>query len=399
MRWKKSLLSLFLSNYVLSTIIFICLYSFPAFSVEASQEQNISDFEKRLAQIKQEIILLEKKIKEERERESTLLAQLNQLSLEKKLLVTEMNLTLTELQKVERELSWLKNEIKLLQDKMKRQREQMEKTMVSLYKYGRFRLLDLFFRANNLASLIAESKRLQIIIHHQDSTLAEYWQTEANLKETTQQLTLKQNELSQLYQAAAEKKKEVEAKEKNLKEFVSRIQKNKQLFEQTLKEYQERAEQLQNLMNKLINQEISFPFPFVPFYERKGKLPWPVAGKVITYFGLQRHARFNTITINNGIEIVPPAEGRIAKAVHAGKVVYADTFQGYGDLIIIDHGLNYYSLYGHCAEFLVKKGDWVREGQPVAIVGDSGSLKGICLYFEIRYKTKALDPLQWLRKK
>ncbi len=273
MRWKKSLLSLFLSNYVLSTIIFICLYSFPAFSVEASQEQNISDFEKRLAQIKQEIILLEKKIKEEREKESTLLAQLNQLSLEKKLLVTEMNLTLTELQKVERELSWLKNEIKLLQDKMKRQREQMEKTMVSLYKYGQFRLVDLFFRANNLASLIAESKRLQIIIHHQDSTLAEYWRTEADLKETTQQLALKQSELSKLYQAAAEKKREVEAKEKSLKEFVSRIQKNKQLFEQTLKEYQERAEQLQNLMNKLITQEISFPFPFVPFYEKKGKLP------------------------------------------------------------------------------------------------------------------------------
>ncbi len=120
---------------------------------------------------------------------------------------------------------------------------------------------------------------------------------------------------------------------------------------------------------------------------------------MITSFGLQKHPRFNTITFNNGIEIVPKNNDRTIKAIHAGKVVYADTFQGYGDLIIIDHGLNYFSLYGHCAECLVTKGDWVKEGQPIAIAGDTGSLKGICLYFEIRYKTKALDPLQWLRKR
>jgi septal ring factor EnvC (AmiA/AmiB activator) len=103
--------------------------------------------------------------------------------------------------------------------------------------------------------------------------------------------------------------------------------------------------------------------------------------------------------MNNGIEIAPPQDARIVRSIHPGKVIYADYFQGYGNLLIVDHGLNFYSLYGHCAEFLVNKGDLVRSEQPIAIAGDSGSLKGLSLYFEIRSKAKPLDPLQWLKRR
>ena len=144
---------------------------------------------------------------------------------------------------------------------------------------------------------------------------------------------------------------------------------------------------------------LDLPFRFVPFYEMKGKLAWPLDGRVIARFGVERHRQFNTIVMNNGIEIAPTDKKAAIKALHAGKVVFADYFQGYGNLIILDHGLNYYTLYGHCAEFLVAKGDFVREDQPIASVGDSGSLKGPCLYLEIRYRAKPLDPLQWLRRR
>ena len=89
----------------------------------------------------------------------------------------------------------------------------------------------------------------------------------------------------------------------------------------------------------------------------------------------------------------------IVKSIHPGTVVYTDYFQGYGNLIIIDHGMTYYSLYGHCSEFLANKGDFVKAEQPIAIVGDISSLKGTILYLEIRYKTKPLNPLQWLKRR
>ena len=152
-------------------------------------------------------------------------------------------------------------------------------------------------------------------------------------------------------------------------------------------------------MKRIVEENYPLPYPFIPLYEKKGALAWPVSGRIITPFGPQKHPRFNTITTNNGIEIAPKRAGASVLAVHAGRVVYADAFEGYGNLIIVDHGLTYYTLYGHCSEFQVAKGDPVRAGQTIALTGDSGSLKGECLYFEIRYKTKALDPLKWLKRR
>ena len=110
-----------------------------------------------------------------------------------------------------------------------------------------------------------------------------------------------------------------------------------------------------------------------------------------------RNVSTMTIVMNKGLEIAPRRDETRILAVHAGKVVYADYFAGYGNLLIVDHGLSYFSLYGHCSEFLVAVGDMVAAGQPIALVGDSGSLNGECLYFEIRQKAKALDPLAWLK--
>jgi septal ring factor EnvC (AmiA/AmiB activator) len=118
----------------------------------------------------------------------------------------------------------------------------------------------------------------------------------------------------------------------------------------------------------------------------------------VTWFGLKRHPKFNTITMNNGIEI-SSQNNAIVKAIHPGLVVYTDYFQGYGNLIILDHDMSYYSLYGHCSEFIAKKGDAVPAGHPLAIVGDIGSLSGTTLYLEIRYRAKPLNPLQWLKRR
>ena len=96
---------------------------------------------------------------------------------------------------------------------------------------------------------------------------------------------------------------------------------------------------------------------------------------------------------------IAAAPGTEVRAVFGGTVLFAQWFKGYGNLLIIDHGMTYYSLYGHCSEFLARVGDMVTANQPVALVGDTGSLHGECLYFEIRYKTKALDPLQWLGRR
>jgi murein DD-endopeptidase MepM/ murein hydrolase activator NlpD len=117
----------------------------------------------------------------------------------------------------------------------------------------------------------------------------------------------------------------------------------------------------------------------------------------VAAFGAQVHPRFGTRTYRNGVDI-EAAQGTEVGAVFTGHVIYTGWFKGYGNLIILDHGHDYYTLYAHVADILVKDGDDVRQGQRIATVGDTGSLSGPRLYFEVRYQGKPQDPEQWLRQ-
>jgi murein DD-endopeptidase MepM/ murein hydrolase activator NlpD len=118
----------------------------------------------------------------------------------------------------------------------------------------------------------------------------------------------------------------------------------------------------------------------------------------VASFGEQVHPRFGTRTFRNGIDI-EAGEGSEILAVYAGQVVYTGWFKGYGNLIILDHGNEYYTLYAHAAEIRVKEGDQVRQGQMIGTVGDTGSLAGSRLYFEVRSQGRPQDPAGWLEQR
>ena len=129
----------------------------------------------------------------------------------------------------------------------------------------------------------------------------------------------------------------------------------------------------------------------------QGLLDWPVRGKVVLEFGMQKHPRFGTTTMSNGIEIAAD-EGSNVQAVFGGQVVFAEWFKGYGKSIILLHPGGYYTLYAHNQDLLVQRGETVQKGQVIAHVGSTGSLTGAGLYFEIRDKKQAVNPTGWLKR-
>jgi len=362
-----------------------------------SSQQDTSEFEKRLAKIHEEIRVLRARIDEARKKESELLSRLERISLSRKIVRNELAALNLQSEKLTNDLAATRERIAGLRERLSREQRSIEKTLVTLYKYGRFDFVQFLLQAENMNAVFSESRLLTLLVSHQQDVISRYLKTMADLRSAEDEQKKQKAEVAGLIADSTRKKQELETQEAENRKLVQEIRKSREKYTQALQEQQERAKQLQSLMDRLASQEIILPFRFVPLYEKKGKLPWPVSGKVITRFGIEPY--LNTQTMNNGIEIAPPKENTIVNAIHAGKVVYADYFQGYGNLLIIDHGMNYYSLYGHCDEFLVKKGDFVREEQPIAIAGDSGSLKGVSLYFEIRYKSKPLDPLQWLKRR
>jgi murein DD-endopeptidase MepM/ murein hydrolase activator NlpD len=129
----------------------------------------------------------------------------------------------------------------------------------------------------------------------------------------------------------------------------------------------------------------------------KGLLIMPVKGKIINLFGPYRNPKYNTTNYRSGIDIRAD-HGEPIRSVFQGKVIYSEWFKGYGNMIIIDHGHSYYTVYAHLEETFKSKGDSVDTGEVIATVGDTGSITGAKLYFEVRHHGKPMDPLKWLKK-
>lgn len=366
-------------------------------SMDAYGQQDISEFQERLAKISQQIEQLRLKIEEGDKKESTTLSRLERIGFNKGLIKKEISLYAIQLKKANRELSSLNKSIPELEAKLDMEKQSIEKILITTYKFGKFNFLQFMLQAENVGALISENKNLTLLAQYQGKIISSYIENLDQLETAEKGLQTKKKEASRLIKNAEKKRKELQAQERKNRTLITEIKKNKKLHLQTLEELKIRAQQLLILIEKLLKEEISLPINLIPLYEKKGKLPWPIEGKVTTEFGLQRHPQFKTTTMNNGIEISPRKNYVIVRAIHPGKVVYSDYFQGYGNLIIVDHGMSYYSLYGHCSDILVKKGDLVKAEHPIALVGDIGSLEGDSVYFEIRFKTKPLNPLQWLK--
>ncbi|MFB4392532.1 MULTISPECIES: peptidoglycan DD-metalloendopeptidase family protein [unclassified Pseudomonas] len=130
------------------------------------------------------------------------------------------------------------------------------------------------------------------------------------------------------------------------------------------------------------------------FSAARGKLPWPVNGRLLARFGDARgddaRAKWDGVMIS-------ASAGTQVRAVHGGRVVFADWLRGAGLLVILDHGNGYLSLYGHNQRLLKNAGDIVKAGEAISTVGDSGGQESAGLYFAIRQQGRPSDPSQWCR--
>ena len=173
--------------------------------------------------------------------------------------------------------------------------------------------------------------------------------------------------------------------------LLYKIRGKKEYYAALVKELAEAAEKLK----KIINTRRKSTVRHGSLANYKGRLPMPTSGVVVRFFGLERDRRFKTVTENKGIDIEAPL-GTEVKAIFPGQVIFASWLKGYGNLIIIDHGEGYYSIYGHLLEFKTKVNKNIRQREAIGSVGDTDSLIGPALYFEIRRHGRPQDPLEWV---
>ncbi len=160
-----------------------------------------------------------------------------------------------------------------------------------------------------------------------------------------------------------------------------------------LDQLREDQQRLESLVQQIRDVVINIPAPedLAPFADARGRLPRPVDGEALNRFG-QSYSDGNLH--RQGI-VLGAAEGTPVRAVHPGRVVFADWLRGSGLLVVVDHGAGYMSLYANTGSLIKRKGDWVNRGEPLATAGRDGGSGQPGLYFEIRHNGQAQDPAQW----
>lgn len=354
--------------------------------------------EQQLEQIRGKISSLLKKIEKEQSQKSGVERQLRDVEKRLGKLRREIRQLNQEIASNTRELKQLQKQQGELRQALRKQRQLLQEQLKAAYMSGNREQLKLILNQEDPEALSRIATYYDYVnraraaqIRETQTTMRELRQVETRIETSNEQLyALSQQHERQrhnLNQNRQERKRVLDQIRAQLK------QEGRQLA--TLRSNEKEIEALLVSLSNLLADIPDMPSARVPFSSLRGKLSWPTQGSLRNRFGASR----NTGDLKwHGLLLKAPA-GRQVKAVASGRVAFADWFQGFGLIVIIDHDDGYLSLYGHNQALFTETGDWVERGQVIANVGDSGGLEEASLYFELRHQGKPVDPTKWLSKR
>jgi septal ring factor EnvC (AmiA/AmiB activator) len=330
-------------------------------------------------------------------RQRSLLGDLRRFEVERDLRTEQLTQIEGAAQKVGRELGNTGNQIAELEERTEASRPLLEARMVELYKLGGAGYVRLLFNVSDVKE-VGRAYRMVAAVAAIDRHRAEqHRQDLVRLRAAYGSLETKRAEMAKLRRAAAAARIAAERAAHSRAQLILDIDRRRDLTAELAGELQ--AVQL-TLQKTLAAMNSGTPraatdgssLPIRPF---RGVLEWPVAGRMLTPFGQGGGA--SRAPAQSGIQFAVE-EGSSVLAVHDGTVAFAGPFTGYGNLVIVDHGAQTFSLYGQLGAPQVERGARVERGQAVGTAGRI--LAGISgMYFEMRVDGKAVDPLEWLKNK
>lgn len=382
---------------LISLLIFAFNWTTPVYSKDPSEkeiEKLIKDEKSELESLKKKINSQAKEISTMGKKESKILKTLETLDDKKKVRERELEIYRWNIKINKSQLSRLAKKIEITERQLERQKTMLGKRLRALHKEGKMFPIKVLFSAEDYSDLVQKMKYMELLMSHDSRIFDNYQRRWEQSKEEERKLSEAKEKLIQFKSAALQKKMEIEKEKGNKSEFLKTIKNKKIYFIQTRKEMLKASENLNDLIAKLEQKKIAGEE--LSFVDKKGRLYFPVKGKVLNRFGKVRDKRFQSYIINNGLNL-KVKKGTEVHPIFQGSVLFAGSLEGYGNLIILGHGGKYHSLYGHLDKILVQTGDYVYEDRTIGLSGDSGSLVGETLYLELRHAGKPIDPIPWLQ--
>ncbi|MFZ5776043.1 MAG: murein hydrolase activator EnvC family protein [Thermodesulfobacteriota bacterium] len=396
----------------------------PAAAQQDSVEAKVREEQKKAQRLQKGIEEQKSKVRASSAQEGGLVAELEQIN--RRIQAETDKLAALEAALDEQEQRLAAKQEELTQAKKARRQAgiHLRKRLNAFYRMGPIGIMNATFGSQALPELLSFREYFDAMLRHDREVIEEYRRRIEALE--TAQLALQEEKKVTAEKMAAVKTQQTELNSTRQERaaLLEKVKTEKRLYQQALKELEDAAGKITSTIAALkaeaereakrkkaaAEQEAkrkpgggtappkvtgTEPVAGTGFAGQKGKLPPPAPGTVTTLFGKSNQARFGITTTANGIDIKTEPGSEIS-AVHAGRVVYAGVLRGYGNLLIIDHGDQYYSLVSRAAKFFKKVGDTVSRGERIGVMADQEGLLGEGLHFEIRRGTQPEDPLRWL---
>ena len=380
------------------------------FSQTEKIEKDIQFHNSELDRLREEIADYEKKIKNTSDREKSEIERLNEID-EEISLVRNLIYRLRKEEKIkEKAIILAEVTIEKKESEHTSLVDRYAKRVTYTYKKGRLSDLEKLLDAKSWRQAVYRAKYIKIISEHDRSLVVEI---RSNLTEIEAKRTVMERELTDIKKIDKEKssrKKWLEQRRRVRNKELDNLKRDRQKMFVALNERKKAAQQMASIISRLERERVARIAELerrrkemelvdsAPFTELKGKLPWPIDGKVISRFGTYHNPVLKTVTENTGIDI-RGSEGTEVRSIYDGIVTTVTYIRGYGNTVILDHGDSFYSVYTHVTEVEVEENSYVNARDIIAHVGDSGSLEGAKLHFEIWGNKDKLNPELWLRKR
>jgi len=290
---------------------------------------------------------------------------------------------------------------------LEQQRQLLARRLRALYKAGAGSDLEFMLSSSSFAQLLARWD-FSVMVAEQDRVLLEdYRGRKEQVEADKQRLEVNLTQVDRNAKKTDQQNQKLNALRTERAGNVKTIQTQRQAYEAAAVELEKTARSIRNLLATLERKRREeaerakaagrAPQPYAgDFAKGQGQLEWPLRGNVVGRFGNEVHPKWGTVTPNNGIDI-EAAIGTPVRTVAKGRIEYtSDDYGTYGQMILVNHGDGFYTMYGHLSSIGVTVGQEVAAGAVIGQSGDSGSLKGPVLHFEVRKGGAALDPMDWL---
>lgn len=372
---------------LLAAFIFLAL----SFNLSADNHQ-----QQELKKLKASISSLEKQLRNQRNEKNNIQQQLEKIELSVAGLNKKIRDIGKKITKAETKLASLISKKNNLKQRIEKQRFAIAEQIRSAYKTGNEAPIKLLLNQENPEQLSRILKYYDYLLNARSKKIDQFTADIESLK-----ITLSKIEITKV--SLTDSKKELQKDKKQLAKTISqrkitlgKVNKSLESNKQQLNQYKKQRDELETVIQtvKKVAKTIPPAENYPSFALSKGKLNWPVKGKLNASFGSRRSEYLRW----QGWLIGAKKEADIT-SVHHGRVVFSNYLRGFGLLVIIDHGDGYMTLYAHNQELLRETGDWVQSGEIISRAGNTGGLNNTALYFEVREEGKPVNPKHWLKKR